>query len=143
MPGYDGNSGDEAHPVGQKRPNAWGLYDMHGNVWEWVQDVYDGDRWDTMAALEQPVVDPAALGSVDSVDNVSTPGRVFRGGSFRSTAENLRSSFRGGDLPEFRYEDSSGSVVFAALPPGLEPWELTIPVVSHRHDRVDKEESWQ
>ncbi|MEN8217647.1 MAG: formylglycine-generating enzyme family protein [Pseudomonadota bacterium] len=39
----DNKKGDYAHVVGQKKPNPWGLYDMHGNLWEWVQDIYNED----------------------------------------------------------------------------------------------------
>lgn len=65
---YDQNSGEQTHPVGQKQPNAWGLYDMHGNVWEWVQDWYD-----FKLGTGDTVVDP--------VGPSEGQGRVLRGGS--------------------------------------------------------------
>jgi formylglycine-generating enzyme required for sulfatase activity len=50
---HGGNAGQRPHPVGQKQPNAWGLHDMLGNIWEWVQDRYDVSYY-----RASPVLDP-------------------------------------------------------------------------------------
>ncbi len=50
---YSENAGGQTHPVGQLLPNPWGLYDMYGNVWEWVQDWYDAGYYEV-----SPAVDP-------------------------------------------------------------------------------------
>ncbi len=85
---YSQNSGSKTHPVAQKQPNDWGLYDMLGNVWEWVADPWhkdyqgaprDGSIWDT----EKPRV-----------------GRAFRGGSCRSRGRGCSSTSRGGYGPD-------------------------------------------
>ncbi|MFA6291306.1 MAG: SUMF1/EgtB/PvdO family nonheme iron enzyme [Victivallales bacterium] len=76
------NSGGKTFPAGKKKPNAWGLYDMHGNVWEWCHDWYDGPY------LGIEVKDPK--GSDASADNL----KVLRGGSFMSNANELASSTR-------------------------------------------------
>jgi formylglycine-generating enzyme required for sulfatase activity len=71
------NAGGKTHPVGQKEPNPWGLYDIYGNVWEWVQD------WHSEAyyALHKTSVDPQGPSS-DPLESSPFRGRVLRGGSW-------------------------------------------------------------
>ena len=77
------------YAVGQKRPNPWGLYDMHGNVYEWVQDWYDFDYYN-----RSPRVDPPGP--------TSGSGRVIRGGGFVNYARYVRSAFRFNRSPDYR-----------------------------------------
>jgi len=87
-------AGGTPHPVGQKSPNAWGLYDMHGNVWEWCQDWYSAAYYGT-----SPREDPTGP-SGDSVHM-----RVFRGGAEGLDAFRARASCRNPDGPSMRFRD--------------------------------------
>jgi formylglycine-generating enzyme required for sulfatase activity len=87
MAWYSGNAGSKTHQVGLKTPNAWGLYDMHGNVWEWCWDWYG-----TYASGAQ----------TDPTGAVTGAARVIRGGYWSFIAQNLRSAIRDGSYPYFR-----------------------------------------
>jgi formylglycine-generating enzyme required for sulfatase activity len=89
---FSENGDGKSHPVGKKKPNAWGLYDMHGNVWEWCSD-WDGKY--PNGAVSDPV------GPLEG------SYRVFRGGSWCIGAASCRSANRNGDFPSFRIIDFS------------------------------------
>ena len=91
---YNGNSGNQTHAVGGKAANALGLYDIAGNVFEWVTDCYGSTYY-----ASSPSVNPLGAGC-----SVVTPHAV-RGGSLGSDANTLRSSFRGGSAPANAYSD--------------------------------------
>jgi formylglycine-generating enzyme required for sulfatase activity len=88
---YEVNSDGKTHPVGQKQPNAWGLYDVDGNVREWVEDWYGPDYYEN-----SPPADPRGPDSGSY--------RVYRGGCWFAAAKYCRPAARTFDFPVQRYD---------------------------------------
>ena len=84
------NSNDEPQPVASKLANAWGLYDMLGNTWEWVADRYQSDYY-----ARSPGIDPQ--GPTNGAQ------RVRRGGSYHCETHLIRVNYRAADTPDTRY----------------------------------------
>jgi formylglycine-generating enzyme required for sulfatase activity len=86
---YCNDANTSTRAVATKLPNAWGLYDVHGNVWEWL--------WDWSG--------PYAGDAVDPIGPTSGTQRVDRGGSFFAIAPDCRSAARWADAPSITYDD--------------------------------------
>ena len=103
---FNERSSNKPHPVGEKRPNAWGLYDMHGNVCEWCSDWYDDYR-----------VSPSA----DPTGPSTGRARVSRGGSWRDPARGCRSAFRSRGGPGDMMGDRGFRVALVPAEPLVPP----------------------
>ena len=116
---FDENSDGRTHPVGEKQPNAWGLHDMHGNVWEWC---HDGQRQYGMEVVSDP------RGSEEAF-----AWRVLRGGSYWDYARGCRSAYRNENDPGNRFRSfgfrlAAGLAVAGSGAPGPEAGGADAPV---------------
>jgi len=92
---YVKNSGERSWPVGRKKPNDLGLFDMYGNVWTWCQETYNGDY---LTPKSKDII----RDKEDSLIITASSHRVLRGGSFVNQSWSVRSAYRGGDVPAIR-----------------------------------------
>ena len=91
---YEENSDFKYHKVGTKKPNPWGIHDMHGNVWEWCLDQYLPDYTHVLNQYRNPWVKPTKPYPI-----------VVRGGSYDDPAEDCRSAARRGSDPSWKMRD--------------------------------------
>ncbi|MCX7410519.1 MAG: formylglycine-generating enzyme family protein [Planctomycetota bacterium] len=94
---HEANSDGKYKPIGKKKPNPWGLYDMHGNAAEWVQDKFDPEFYAKFPA-DKSAVFPLNIGDVEYP-------RTARGGAWNFTPEKLRSAARLASEPAWKEQD--------------------------------------
>jgi len=104
---FSTNSGGKHHPVARKKPNAWGLHDMHGNVWEWCRDGFDDKFY-------------AKAKRIDPENSATSRYRAQRGGSWRNDASSCRSAMRGRSALGDRNYDFGFRVVVLPRPPNTD-----------------------
>ncbi len=95
---YFDNSDGKYQKVGQKKPNPWGLYDIHGNVCEWTLDQHRSDFYAVLSAAGSPAENPVAWPT-------TVEPRVVRGGSYDDDPETLRSAARRGSKKSWKVQD--------------------------------------
>ncbi len=111
---HAGNTPDKPQSVGSKKPNAWGLYDMHGSVWEWVLDGYEQDGFSQLQAKAKDKVLPSNEAILWPTEAYP---RTVRGGSWEDDPEDcVATAAMGSDDTEWKLEDPN-------LP--LSPWWFT------------------
>ena len=95
---FDENSEGKTHPAGEKLPNGFGLYDMHGNVREWCGDASDENAYrKRVAGTREPIEKTSDIG-----DSEEDAYRVIRGGSWFNSAGRCRAAYRFGWRPDYR-----------------------------------------
>ena len=106
---FEDNSNETYQPVGTKKPNAWGLHDMHGNLSEWVLDSFDPEFYEN-----SPAKNPVKMAPLTPLDNPfeeveEWPSKIYdrivRGGSYKDTADDLRSAKRFTSNSDWKIQD--------------------------------------
>ena len=99
---YYDNSGEKPQPSGRRKPSPWGLYDIHGNVCEWVQDTWEQDYFEILAGRTEAKGAPLLEPVVRDPDNAF---HAVRGGSWQDDPEFLRSAARYGEDDDWKIQD--------------------------------------
>ena len=134
---YSGNSRGETHPVGQKRSNAWGLYDMHGNVEEWCFDLVDGQYRAVRGGSHNTPVEFLATdyrcASIPQDRSVLLGFRVVES-DLQPSDEESGPMMAASDAPRQPWgEPSAGPVFLEPIPYVIPPVNASMPFYSHNH----------